>query len=141
MISQTSEYALRTILYLATRSGEPATTRQIAQPPRVPASYLAKVLHSLSCARLIKSQRGPHGGSVLYRPSSDISVYDVIAAVDCIHRIGSCPLSLQSHGSQLCPLHRRLDDAMAMIERAFRQSSIADLLGDQSPIVPLCEVS
>jgi DNA-binding IscR family transcriptional regulator len=43
MISQTSEYALRTIVFLASCDEKPATTRQIADARRVPAGYLAKV--------------------------------------------------------------------------------------------------
>ena len=140
MISQTSEYALRTIVFLASRDGNSATTRQIADATQVPVGYLAKVLHALSRAGLVKSQRGPHGGSVLAIEPAKLSVYDVVQAVDSVPRIRTCPLSLKSHGLRLCPLHRRLDDAMAMIEKAFRQSKIADLIGESSGIIPLCEV-
>jgi len=140
MISQTSEYALRTIVFLASRKGQPATTRQIADATQVPVGYLAKVLHALSRANLVKSQRGPHGGSVLAIEPATLSVYDVVQAVDSVPRIRTCPLSLKSHGLRLCPLHRRLDDAMAMIEKAFRLASIADLLGESPDIIPLCEI-
>src|SRR4051812_29884258 len=98
MISQTSEYALRTIVFLASCDGKPATTRRIADATHVPVGYLAKVLHSLSRAELITSQRGPNGGSVLARDPAKLSVYDVISAVDVIPRIRTCPLSLKSHG-------------------------------------------
>src|SRR5689334_10525151 len=139
MFSQTVEYALRVVVYLASLGGQPATTKQIAGSTRVPEGYLAKVLQGLGRAGLIQSQRGLHGGSVLALSPDKLSVYDVIEAVQPIQRIRFCPLNLNSHGTKLCALHRRLDDSMAMVERAFRESSIADLL-TQDGSKPLCDV-
>src|SRR5215204_3391253 len=120
MFSQTAEYALRVIVFLGTLRGTPATTKQVAAATRVPEGYLAKLLQSLSRAGLVQSQRGLHGGSVLARPVDEITIYDVVTAISPLPRILSCPLELPSHGSRLCPVHRRLDDAVAMVERVFR---------------------
>jgi Rrf2 family protein len=141
MFSQTAEYALRVVAYLAAAGGKAATTREIAAGTRVPVGYLAKVLQSLSKAGVVRSQRGPNGGSVLARPAEDLTIYDVVQAVDPIQRIVSCPLGLQSHGSVLCPVHRRLDDALALVERAFRGATIAGLLAEPSRSKPLCDVN
>jgi Rrf2 family protein len=140
MFSQTAEYALRVIAYLAGTAGGPATTRQVAAATRVPEGYLAKVLQSLSRAGLVHSQRGLHGGSVLTRDAEQITLYDVIQAVDPIPRITTCPLGLKSHGANLCAVHRRLDDAYAIMEQTLRGSTIADLLAEPSVSKPLCEV-
>ena len=129
MISQTSEYALRTILYLATQQGRPATTRQIARAAGIPPSYLCKILQSLSRAGLIHSQRGLHGGSTLRRDPNSITVYDVVLAIDHVPRVKTCPLSPAVHGIDLCPLHRWLNETLTLVERILRQASIADLLG------------
>src|SRR5829696_2202110 len=122
MFSQTAEYALRVIVFIGTLRGEPATTKQIAAATRVPEGYLAKILQSLSRAGLVQSQRGLHGGSVLARDPADVTIYDVVTAISPLPRILTCPLGLPSHGSKLCPVHRRLDDAVAMVEKAFRES-------------------
>ena len=61
----------------------------------------------------------------LARPAEEITVYDVMQAVSPIPRIRTCPLGIKSHGTALCPVHKRLDSAMAMVERAFRDSTIA----------------
>jgi Rrf2 family protein len=139
MFSQTTEYALRAAVWLASHPDEPQTTQQIAATTRVPAGYLSKVLQALGRARLVSSQRGLHGGFTLTRPADQISVLQVVNAVDPIHRIQTCPLGLQSHGSALCALHRRLDDAIAHIEDAFSGSTLADLLSEPSARPPLCE--
>ena len=137
MFSQTAEYALRVVVFVGTLRGEPATTRQIAAATRVPEGYLAKILQSLGRAGLVKSQRGLHGGSVLSRDPKDVSVYDVVTAISPLPRILTCPLGLASHGTRLCPVHRRLDDAVAMVEKSFRESSIADLLAEPTTSIPL----
>jgi Rrf2 family protein len=139
MFSQTLEYAVRVVAHLASLGGEPATAKQVAAATCVPASYLAKVLQSLNRAGLVSSQRGLHGGSVLGRPAEQITLYDVAQAIDPIPRIRTCPLGLKSHGSRLCPVHRKLDNAMDMVEQAFRASTIADLLSEPSAGRPLCE--
>ncbi len=139
MFSQTTEYALRAVVWLASQHDQPRTTREIAATTHVPAGYLSKVLQALGRADLVTSQRGLYGGFTLTKPPERISVLEVINAVDPIHRIDKCPLGLKSHGTQLCALHRQLDDAIAHIERVFATSTIADLLSEASGSHPLCE--
>lgn len=136
VISRTAEYALRAVVHLAAGEGDnpsqsdnpSQTVGQIAAGTRVPAGYLAKVLQSLSRAGLITSQRGMGGGFRLAKSPRDISIYEVLQAVDPVQRIHDCPLALDAHGTNLCPLHKRLDDAMALIEEQFRATTIAELL-------------
>jgi Rrf2 family protein len=138
MISQTVEYALRAVVYLADQGEEPHTTQQIAEATRVPAPYLAKVLQGLSRAGVVHSQRGLHGGFTLARAPEELTIWDVVQAVEPFQRIRECPLGLVSHRLRLCPLHKRLDDALALIERAFRESTIAEVLAEPSTSKPLC---
>jgi len=138
MISQTAEYALRAIVYLAGQD-TPQTTQQIAEVTRVPAGYLSKVMQSLARGGLVTSQRGLHGGFTLATSPRKLTVWEVIEVVDPIQRIKSCPLGLKSHGVNLCPMHKRLDDALAGMEKAFRSSTVAELLADPNPSKPLCE--
>lgn len=139
MISRTAEYALRAVVCLAQKKDQPLTTQQIAETTRVPAGYLSKVLQALNRADLVVSQRGIHGGFTLGRDPSEITVLDVVNMADPIRRIHTCPLGLKSHGKQLCPLHRRLDDAMEMVEHAFSETTIAEMLADPSRSRPLCD--
>jgi Rrf2 family nitric oxide-sensitive transcriptional repressor len=142
MFSQTVEYALRAIVYLASRPDSAQTTPQIALVTKVPADYLSKVLQGLAAAGLVRGRRGRDGGFNLAIPADRLTVYDVIEAVDPIGRIKSCPLGLKGH-INLCPLHRRLDAAMAMMEAALRESTIAELLIEPNSRkgipIPLCE--
>lgn len=138
MFSQTVEYALRAAVFLAQDAPEPRTTRQIAKVTRVPLAYLSKVLQGLSRAGIVQSQRGIGGGVRLSRDPADLTILEVVQAVDPIRRIATCPLKLAAHGARLCPLHRRLDDALASIETAFESTTLADLLAEPTQSVPLC---
>jgi Rrf2 family transcriptional regulator, nitric oxide-sensitive transcriptional repressor len=128
MISSTAEYALRAMVYLATHREKAETAQVIAENTKVPAGYMSKVLQDLARAEIVNSQRGPHGGFTLARSADDITILDVMNAVDPIKRIRTCPLALPEHGTRLCSLHQRLDDAIAHIEDVFAHSRISDML-------------
>ncbi len=128
MFSQTAEYALRAAVFLAEGGETRYTTQAIADSTRIPPGYLAKVLNSLARAGVLIGQRGPSGGFVLSRSPAEITVFEVIQAVDPLKRIYKCPLNLEAHRDQLCPLHARLDASVALIEEDLKRSTIADLL-------------
>lgn len=137
MISQTAEYALRAIVYLASRGGVAQTTTQISEATQVPASYLAKVMQSLGRAGIVKSQRGLKGGFTLTHRPEDVSLLTVVSAVDPMHRYAGyplntrsqgCPLGIGNHGREMCPLHRRLDDAASQVEQAPEDTTVAQLV-------------
>src|SRR5688500_2558903 len=108
LISQTAEYALRAVVHLANnaqQNGLPSQTLpEIAGATLVPPGYLSKVLQQLTRAGIVTSQRGIGGGFKLSRAPVDISIYDVVQAVDSVARIRSCPLGIADH-KRLCPLH------------------------------------
>jgi Rrf2 family protein len=139
MFSQTVEYALRAMVCLASPQGRPQTNRRIAKITKVPAAYLSKVLQNLRDARLVDAQRGVQGGFLLSRPAERITILEVVNAVDPIRRIVVCPLGLESHGARLCPLHKKLDQALANAEAAFGSTTLADLLTQPAASVPLCD--
>jgi Rrf2 family transcriptional regulator, nitric oxide-sensitive transcriptional repressor len=142
MFSQTVEYALRAVIHLAHEAPAARTTAQIADATRVPKDYLSKILQNLSKKGIVETQRGVGGGISLARTPTEITILDVINAVEPIKRYLACPLNLPNHGPNLCPLHRRMDDAMATVEEAFRTSTLAEVLADPSSTsIPLCDGS
>ncbi len=138
MISQTVEYALRAVVHLASEASKARTTDEVARATRVPRAYLSKVLQSLRRAGLVHSRRGIGGGMILTKSPADITILEVVNAVEPIQRIRTCPLDLAAHGAHLCPLHRRLDNALSLFEDAFRKSTLAEVLAEPSRSVPLC---
>jgi len=139
MFSQTVEYALRAVVHLADQAPDARTTEQIAVATRVPKAYLSKVLQGLSRAGIVHSQRGIGGGMTLTRTPAELTILEVVNAVEPLGRIKECPLGLAAHGVRLCPLHRRLDNALASVEAAFAQTTLAEILAEPTESRPLCE--
>jgi len=82
-ITRQADYALRAVVFLS-RLGddERAATSQIAQEQKIPPSFLAKIVSQLSVAGLLQTSRGARGGVSLARSPEEITVLDVIEAID-----------------------------------------------------------
>ena len=132
MFSQTTQYAIRAVVILAYyhRNGLPVGNATLAIHARIPPSYLAKILQGLAKAGIVESTRGIKGGFSLLSDPSDITLWDVVNALEPIPRIKGCPLGLESHSEKLCPVHARLDEAMAQVEEVLSSATIAELLSD-----------
>jgi Rrf2 family protein len=111
----------------------------LSELTQVPTSYMSKVLQSLGKEEIIRATRGMGGGYSLARPALEVSILDVINAIEPIKRIKTCPLGIKSHGVNLCPLHHRMDAVLEGAEDSFRNTTLADLLDDTSRSTPLCE--
>ncbi len=142
MFSQTHEYALRAVTWLAQHANDgPAGHLLIAADTSVPASYLSKVLQLLVRAGILTSRRGAGGGFQLARSPDDLTVLEVVNAVDPIRRIDGCPLGLQSHQNKLCPMHHRLDSALELVEVALSNSTIREVMAEEGRPTPLVETA
>jgi Rrf2 family protein len=126
-LPQCGEYALRAMAYLATRPDKAAVSHDIARETGLPTNYLQKILAQLTRGGLLTAQRGLRGGYALARPAAQITLQEVFKAVDAdIERIEHCPLGKPEHVN-LCPLHRRLDDAYSLIESVFKATTLASI--------------
>jgi len=98
-ITQTADYAVRTAVYLALhRNDGPVAAASIAREMTIPVDYISKVVQALSRAGLVESVPGRNGGARLARDPADLSMLDIIEAVDgpvtltrCVTRPGACP--------------------------------------------------
>ena len=129
MISLTTEYALRAMVYLAREPGRSATTGRIAAGTQVPAKYLRRVMRTLAMSGLVEAKRGPDGGHTLARPPAEVTVLDVIKALG--HRRCVCPCLLCRDGHP-CALHRRLDEANALTDTMFRRTTLDQLIASEN---------
>lgn len=139
MISQTAEYALRAVVYLASQNSMPRTVASIAEATQSPERYLAKIMLGLCRAGVVKSKRGLDGGFTLVGKPEELSILAIIEAVDPIRKFAECPLGIESHGRQLCPLHHQLNEAAVMIEKVFDKAKVVDLVAPLESPAPLCQ--
>jgi Rrf2 family protein len=94
-ITRQADYAIRAVLYLSEneKMGR-APTNVIAEAKHIPPSFLAKIVSQLSVAGLVSTSRGARGGVTLARPSGDITLLEVIEAIDGPLSINQCALDL-----------------------------------------------
>ena len=137
MLSQTAEYALRSIIYLSRTPYDPLTIQVIAEATEIPSGYLSKVMQQLRKAGLLNSTRGKKGGFVLKRPPSEITLFEVVDAVTPFADLSVCPLTnpenctnnlFKGHLSPLCPLHTILNSLNENLAGQFKKITLESLL-------------
>ncbi len=138
LLSDAAEYGIRAAVWLSRHQGQTLKVREIAEGTKAPAGYLIKVLQSMTRAGILSAQRGTLGGFAIKREPSELTVLEVINAIDPVERIKTCPLGLASHGTELCPMHRHIDEAVGCIEQTFGEVTVGDLLSQPSRSPALC---
>jgi Rrf2 family protein len=90
-ITHQADYAIRAVMYLSKlESNQRAATSQVAKEQSIPPSFLAKIISQLSIAGLLHTSRGARGGVMLARPAQDISLLDVVEAIDGPISLNEC---------------------------------------------------
>ena len=128
-ITRQADYALRAMLFLAKMDPtKRAATSQIAEMQHIPPSFLAKIISQLSIAGLIHTSRGARGGVLLARPAEQISVLEVVEAIDgpmelneCTSGAGGCPFG------ENCPLRPIWCDTQRELIEKLRNTNFAQL--------------
>ena len=108
IFSPTCQYALRALIYIATHENAgPILGRAIAESEDIPRQFLSKILHSLRNSGLVESTMGPGGGYELSKPARDITLREVVAAIDGPHVFSdTCVLGLdECNDRNSCALH------------------------------------
>lgn len=129
MLSQTAEYALRAVLYLAEQPhGRPVRVDEIGAALGIPANYLSKTLAALVRSRVLGSLRGPHGGFRLAVAAEDLPLMRVVAPFDTIAERRHCLLgNAECSDRTACSAHHAWKETSRRVERFFRTTSVADI--------------
>lgn len=134
MLSQTAEYALRTVLYLAARQ-EDGLLRvgDIASDLGIPQNYLSKTLHVLAKAGVLHSSRGKNGGFRLAKPATRLALAEVVAPFNGPSGTRICLLGRAAcSDSDPCPAHAKWKGVSGQVSTFFRETMVSDLL--ESPV-------
>jgi len=128
-ITRQADYAVRAVLYLARNTDQRTATSLIAEEQRIPPSFLAKIVSQLSIAGLLHTSRGARGGVVLAREAKEITLLEVIEAIDgpiqlneCVGDNGTCSFD------ENCPLRPIWCEAQEELVGRLKGTSFADML-------------
>lgn len=115
-LTQTSEYALRAMVFLASVEGESIRSKDLSHMSGIPIHYLSKIMRRLVVAGLVRSQKGHRGGFRLARLAKDIRFLDILMATGyepepdrCAFGWGNCDTV------NPCPLHNRWNHLNSLI--------------------------
>ncbi len=135
VLTQTAQYALRTVLRLAAGDRDRRTVEQLAEELDVPRNYLSKTLHLLARAGVVESTRGKHGGFRLRRAPHRVTLREVVAPFEEVGR-QVCLLGRDTCSDRhACPAHARWKAVSESVAAFFARTTLADLL-DTRPGTP-----
>lgn len=128
-LSQTSEYAVRALLYLAT---QPENTLHrisvVAEAAEIPDNYFRKILGALVRAGFIRSIRGVNGGIQLAMSPSNITLLDVFESIEGKLFLNACLISpYVCHRSSWCAVHEVWVDIQDQMKTRLQAKTLAEL--------------
>ena len=139
VLSQTAEYALRAMAWLATApTGEPVRAKDLSVATGIPSHYLSKVMRRLVLAGLLISQKGQGGGFLLSKAPDEIAFIDILSAVDAYPTEGRCAFGWgECDELRPCPLHGSWSRLNDMLESWAQGTTLAEMVTEGAANLPL----
>lgn len=133
MLSNTSKYAIRAVIYLALYSStqKKAGIKEISSKLDIPKPFLGKILQMLAKHNILSSTKGPHGGFSLNKPAMDISIMDIIEIIDGSDSFDTCVIrtSRCSH-DEPCSLHDKVSPLRSEMKSVYMTETVDDLASE-----------
>lgn len=128
MLSQAVGYAATALGYVAAAGGKPVLVKEMAEACEIPGPYLSKIVHTLSKAGFVLTQRGIGGGVTLARPASEISMYDLCIALGDPAVQQRCMLGIaECSDERACPCHKFWAPQRGRQIEFLKQTTVADI--------------
>ena len=129
LVTAKADYAVRAIVEIAAADeGDCLAAETIAERQEIPRPFLVKILQQLRTAGLTETVRGPVGGHRLARPAAEISIADVVRAVDGpvtnVHSVPSGQLRLSGHAAPVAEIWVELHRRVAALLEAISLSDV-----------------
>ncbi|WP_181306559.1 Rrf2 family transcriptional regulator [Rufibacter sp. XAAS-G3-1] len=131
MLSKTTEYALRAIVYIALHDAKSLRVgiKEIAKELELPTHFMGKILQDLVRKGVIASMKGPGGGFFLHRPAREISILEVVRTIDGLEAFKKCGMGMKEcSDTHPCPLHHDIKQYRQQLLSTFSNKSIQDLV-------------
>jgi Rrf2 family protein len=127
-IKRETDYAIRCVYYLSGKSDEVIMVDEIAREMCIPKSFLAKILQKLAKSNIVKSYVGVKGGFILAGNPGDITLYDVIDAVEGPVAMNRCTVKKKECSlSSACKVHPVWVSVRQEVERMLREKNFGDI--------------
>lgn len=129
LFSRQCEYAIQGILYLALKpEGEMTSIKELTERLDIPYHFLAKILQRLAVTGLLTSSKGPSGGFALGRPAKNITLFDIVEAIDGTEFMEKCVLGFpECSGKNPCSVHPKWGGLRDEIYQMLVSKNIAEM--------------
>jgi Rrf2 family protein len=131
MLSNTSRYAIRAVIYLALNGKEDLKIgiKQISKELDIPTPFLGKILQTLAKHKILSSTKGPHGGFGMGKNPYEISLMDIVQVIDGMDDFESCVLGLKtcSIDQVHCSIHRNYAALREQLKQLFQTENVGEL--------------
>ncbi len=132
-ISAKSKYAVRALVELAQRNGDqPVPIADISSRKQIPLQFLEQLFSSLRKAGILNSHRGVRGGFSFKLMPEDVSVLDVVEALDGTVAPASCTIGAPCDKQETCSVQDVWTDAKSSLEAVLSEATIGDLAKKES---------
>ena len=133
LASQGAQYAISAIFAISRHDEDIISASMLSRIINCPSAYLSQVLAKLKAPGILKSKRGLNGGVYLAKPIKDISIYDVITAIDGDKFYTSCFMGLEGCGHiEPCPFHTFWEKERIRIKNWLQTTSFEDANNDMT---------
>ncbi len=130
MLSNACKYAIRALIYLASRSkgDQKVSIREISAEVDSPLPFTAKIMQSLSKQGLVSSLKGPNGGFFLEAAQAEVALIEIVKAIDGLQMLHGCGLGLKSCSeSHPCPIHADFSLIREGFNKLLKEKTIRSL--------------
>jgi Rrf2 family transcriptional regulator, iron-sulfur cluster assembly transcription factor len=133
MFSKACKYAIKALVYIASRSGDGTriSLRDIAAMIDSPEHFTAKIMQVLSKQGIVSSIKGPNGGFYIETDAPPIQLLDVVRAIDGVHHLSGCGLGLKECSEhQPCPIHNEFSEIRGNMLKMLHENTIQQLAAE-----------
>ncbi len=133
MLSNTSKYAIRAVIYLAFHAGEEKKIgiKQISKELGIPTPFLGKILQTLAKHKLLSSTKGPHGGFGLGKAANDIALIEIVDIIDGRDIFNKCMIRLEDCNEENpCSAHKKYGEIRNNLMTLFQKEKISDFVDE-----------
>ena len=129
LVTRETDYAVRTVLYLAKNRDRTASVKEVAKVMQIPKSFLAKLLQRLVRSHILTSMRGVNGGFQLAQLPSEITLLSIVEAIQGPAGINVCAIdSKRCKLSSTCAVHPVWVEIRKEVEKRLKRETIGKLI-------------
>jgi Rrf2 family protein len=133
MLSNTSKYAIRAVIYLSLHAGENRKIgiKQISKDLNIPTPFLGKILQTLAKHKILSSIKGPHGGFGLGKKMDELKLIDIVNVIDGQDLFKKCLIRLEDCSEkEPCSMHSKYSEIRSSVLSLFQNQNISELIQD-----------